>query len=140
MDQVQEVNQITDGVTIRPMVTEDRDAVETACAASEGNWELSEFQEMESHPRYCAVVEDANSPIAFVRFTKSLRVTCLWTNGSDRARNTLATKRGLEEAIALGRANGFTEIVVCAISEDQRQFLVTECGMQAEYGACVIGL
>jgi hypothetical protein len=134
MSEVQEV------VRIRPMRSDDLPGVVTACEHSQGNWTPEAFQEDPNCPKYCAVLEDDKGPIVFVRFQKSLRVSCVWVDGLDRARNAAAVRKGLQEACELARANGFVEVIVEATSDNLKQFLATECGMTPVNGEMVISL
>ncbi len=58
------------------------------------------------------VIEDQRGPIAFVRYTKTLRISCVWNDGDDNSRNARAIIFGVKDAVEKARASGFSEIII----------------------------
>jgi hypothetical protein len=58
------------------------------------------------------VIEDSKGPIAFVRYTKTLRISCVWSDGNDISRNARAIIQGINDAVQKARDSGFSEIII----------------------------
>jgi hypothetical protein len=83
----------------------------------------------------CTVIEDSKGPITFVRFTKTLRICCVWNDALDNHRNAKAIIFGVHDAVRMARANGFTELVIQSDNPKLGEFLkrvlkMTESGNQ----------
>lgn len=96
-----------------------------------GTWTVNDFydspEDIENKkalniPKYVKVISDQHSPIAFVRYTKTLRICAVWADGRDRQRNSRAVIQGIRDAITNGRASGFTEIIIQTDYEPLAQF------------------
>ncbi len=109
-------------ITTRAMTEQDQPALQAAIKRDTfhpGAWSVDDFifepdsnYEKKRLPKICTVIEDQNGPITFVRFTKTLRVCCVWNDGTDNHRNARAIIFGILEAVSQARANGFTEIII----------------------------
>jgi hypothetical protein len=80
-----------------------------------GEWTKEHFyqQSETSLPSvYTQVIENKNGPIAFVRYTKTLRISCVWNNTEETSRNAKAIILGIHNAAEMARASGFSEIVI----------------------------
>lgn len=102
-------------VTTRAMTPQDFPALQAAIERDTfhpGAWKAEDFESSAESPKFCQVIEDQYGPITFVRFTKTLRIGCVWNDGTDNHRNARAIIFGIRNAIDLARANGFTEIVI----------------------------
>jgi hypothetical protein len=102
-------------ITTRAMTEQDYPAVQAAIdrdSLHPGNWEIGDFIHTAEVPKVSTVIEDPQGPIAFVRFTKTLRIGCVWNDSTDNHRNARAVIFGIHDAVAMARANGFTEIII----------------------------
>ena len=102
-------------ITTRAMTEQDYPALRAATSAStlhQGEWKVEDFIHTAEVPKVCTVVEDSKGPIAFARFTKTLRICCVWMDEQDIHRNARAIIFGVHDAVKIARANGFTEIIV----------------------------
>jgi hypothetical protein len=130
-------------ITTRALTEQDHAALEAAIGRDTfhpGTWKLQDFvhdpsseDEREKVPKVCTVIEDAKGPITFVRFTKTLRVCCVWADGEDNHRNARAIIFGIRDAVSMARANGFTEIIIQTDHDKLATFLtnvmkMTKCG------------
>lgn len=117
----------------RAMTEQDYPALQAAIDADTfhpGAWKVDDFihnpeseDAQKRQPKICSVIEDSKGPIAFVRFTKTLRVCCVWADGQDNQRNGRAIIFGIHDAVQQARANGFTEIIIQTDHEKLSTFL-----------------
>ena len=85
-----------------------------------GEWTVEHFFKIDAEPDVTKyqppvsshVIQDDNGPIAFVRFTKTLRISVVWNDGMDNSRNAKAVIFGIREAVSKARASGFSEIII----------------------------
>ena len=101
--------------TTRAMTAQDYPALQAAIDRNTihpGEWEVGDFIHSPEVPKMCTVIEDSQGPIVFVRFTKTLRVCCVWNDETDNHRNARAVIFGIHDAVKNARANGFTEIII----------------------------
>lgn len=84
-----------------------------------GEWKVEHFTQPTASVE---VIEDSQGPIAFVRFTKSLRISCVWNDETDKHRNGRAILRGILDAANKARESGFTEIIITTESEQLATF------------------
>lgn len=83
-----------------------------------GQWSVGHFyNQTPDETKYQApvsshVIQDDKGPIAFVRFTKTLRISVVWNDGMDNTRNARAVILGIREAVQLARSSGFSEIII----------------------------
>jgi hypothetical protein len=98
-------------ITIRKFTPEDVPDLQKAIDADKfhpGEWNVDHFKE----PATVNVIGDSKGPIAFVRYTKTLRISCVWSDGEDVSRNARAIIQGLNDAVQKARASGYTEIII----------------------------
>jgi hypothetical protein len=89
-----------------------------------GEWKVKHFvPEPGDAPVMVSVIEDSHGPISFVRYTKTLRISCVWNDAADTSRNARAIILGLRDAALKAKASGFTEIVIRSDSEKLSTFL-----------------
>jgi hypothetical protein len=101
--------------TTRALTEQDIPALQAAITRDtfhQGEWEVNDFIHTPTSPKVSTVIEDAQGPIAFVCFTKTLRITCVWNDEVENHRNAKAIIFGIRDAVQLARANGFTEIII----------------------------
>jgi hypothetical protein len=118
-------------LTIRPFTTEDVPDLEKAIAADvfhPGEWKVSDFTSTQP-PVVTNVISDKAGPIAFVRYTKTLRISCVWNDGTDISRNASAIIQGIQDAVSKARTSGFSEIIITTSHPKLASFLVRIMGM-----------
>ena len=78
-----------------------------------GEWKVEHFLPLFNQPPVTTnIIEDNDGPIAFVRYTKTLRISCVWNDGADTSRNAKAIIFGIKDAVEKARASGFSEIII----------------------------
>lgn len=120
-------------INIRPFTSDDVPALQAGIDADRihpGTWTVADFNDDPSDPtpkkpKDVTVIEDQNSPIAFVRHTKVLRICAVWADGDDRVRNSQAVIQGIRNAVMNGRASGFSEIIIQTDYQPLADFFVT---------------
>lgn len=119
------------GIEIRPFEPTDIPALQAAIdrdTSHPGEWSVKHFYDDPADPdalnipKEVATMSDSQGPIAFVRYTKSLRISCTWNDETDNHRNGRAVLNGLFDAIKKARASGFTEIIITTESEKLATF------------------
>jgi len=128
---------------IRDFTLEDISSLEAALARDEfhpGEWRVHHFFNQPNRPVSSSVIEDDKGPIAFVRFTKTLRISCVWNDGADFSRNARAIIFGIKKAVDRARASGFTEIVIQTSHPKLAEFLTRVIGMNKSDGEYVIAV
>ena len=70
------------------------------------------------------IYEDAQGPICFARFTKSLRLDIHFLDNGDKKRNASVLFQGIGPIVEQARENGFTEIVFTTNVEKLKDFCV----------------
>jgi len=119
------------GIEIRPFSETDIPALQAAIDRDKfhpGEWSVKHFYDDPADPdalkipKEVATMSDSKGPIAFVRYTKSLRISCVWNDETDNHRNGRAVLNGILDAIKKARASGFTEIVIRSESEKLATF------------------
>lgn len=95
-----------------------------------GEWKTEHFytqppQEGVYQPAvHSQVIENKNGPVAFVRFTKTLRISCVWNDAADTTRNAKAVIFGIMKAVEQARGSGFNEVVINSKHDKLSDFLV----------------
>lgn len=119
------------GIEIRPFSETDIPALQAAIDRDTfhpGEWNVKHFYDDPADPealkipKEVATMSDSKGPIAFVRYTKSLRISCMWNDETDNHRNGRAVLNGILDAIKKARASGFTEIIINTESEKLATF------------------
>ena len=120
------------GIEIRPFDQTDIPALQAAIDRDTfhpGEWSVKHFYDDPNDPgalkipKEVATMSDSKGPIAFVRYTKSLRISCMWNDETDNHRNGRAVLNGILDAVNKARASGFTEIIIRSDSEKLSTFL-----------------
>lgn len=110
-------------IDIREFTAEDVPALQGAIdrdTIHPGEWTVEHFYDPDPDPdstEYRApvttnVIEDQHGPLAFVRYTKTLRISCVWSDAEDFSRNARAIIHGIKDAVEKARASGFSEIII----------------------------
>lgn len=119
------------GIEIRPFEPTDILALQAAIDRDTfhpGEWSVKHFYDDPADPdalnipKEVATMSDSRGPIAFVRYTKSLRISCVWNDETDNHRNGRAVLNGLFDAVQKAKASGFTEIIITTESEKLATF------------------
>ncbi len=131
-------------ITIRDLTIGDLPALQAAIDADTfhpGEWKVDHFLAAEGKPPCVAnVIEDRDGPIAFVRYTKTLRISCVWNDGAATAKNARAIIQGIQDAIQKARASGFTEIIITTKHPKLASFLIRIMGMTQSDGEYVLAV
>lgn len=118
-------------VDIRPFTVADIPALQTAIDKDTfhpGEWSVRHFYDDPADkdalniPKEVSVISDQHGPIAFVRYTKSLRISCVWNDATDVHRNGRAIVNGILDAVKRARASGFTELIITTESDKLADF------------------
>lgn|ERR1017187_2914474 len=120
-------------VTTRAMTEQDYPALQAAVDRDTfhlGEWKVSDFIHTPESPKMSTVIEDAQGPIAFVCFTKTLRISCIWNDENDIHRNARAIIFGVHDAAERARSSGFSELVITTESEKLASFFERVLGMK----------
>lgn len=98
-----------------------------------GEWKISHFYDEANNQlpanTVVSVIEDSKGPVSFVRYTKTLRISCVWADGDDAGRNARAVIQGLRDAVERARAAGFSEIIIQSSYPPLANFLTRVMGM-----------
>lgn len=120
------------GIEIRPFEKTDIPALQAAIDRDTfhpGEWSVKHFYDDPNDPdalkipKEVTTMSDSKGPIAFVRYTKSLRISCIWNDETDNHRNGRAIINGILDAVQKARDSGFTEIIIRSDSEKLSTFL-----------------
>lgn len=133
---------------LRPLVDTDLPALEAAIPRDSFHpeeWTLADFvHDPESEdsrartPKYVTVIEDSKGPVAFVRYTKTLRICCVWNDDKDTSRNARAIIRGLHDAAQKARDSGFTEIIIQTDHDKLAKFFTDVLGIKKSDGEFIL--
>ena len=104
-----------------------------------GQWTLEAFESQQGRPVAVSVIEDEKGPIAFVRYTKSLRLSCIWVQ-EDKHRNVHAIIQGLRDAANRAKESGFTEIIIQTDFPDLAKFFEKVMKMERSQGEYILYL
>jgi hypothetical protein len=107
-----------------------------------GAWRLADFITTEEDaignpPKVVAVISDDRGPIAFTRYTKVLRICCVWNDEADYSRNAKAIIFGVKDAVNRARASGFSEIIIQSSNPKLANFLENVLKMKKSDGEFV---
>lgn len=108
---------------IRPMTKDDFPALQEAINKDTfhpGEWTTDHFADPTVFPE---VIEDAKGAAVFVRFSKVLRISCVWAESENMGRNARAIIAGLRDAIEQGVKSGYKEIIVTTEHPPLAEFL-----------------
>lgn len=124
-------------LNIRNLTSDDIASLQAAISRDTfhpGEWEAQHFFSQPGQPVASSVIEDGEGPIAYVRFTKTLRVSCVWNDCEDFSRNARAIIFGIKQAVDRARASGFTEIIIKTSHPKLAEFLTRVIGMSKSDG------
>jgi hypothetical protein len=119
------------GIEIRPFDKADIPMLQAAIDRNTihpGEWSVKHFYDDPEDPdalkipKEVTTMSDQQGPIVFVRYTKSLRISCVWNDEKDNHRNGRAVVNGILDAVTKARASGFTELIIQTQSEKLATF------------------
>lgn len=128
-------------IKIRDFTSDDVPALSRAIDSDNfhpGEWRVENFTPQPGVDTN--VIEDQTGPIAFVRFTKTLRISCIWNDGKDTRRNASAIIQGIQDAIRRARVSGFSEIVIQTKHPRLASFLEQIMGMTKSDGEYLLAV
>ena len=108
-------------MNIRDLQDTDLPALQTAIDSAtnhRGEWTVKHFlppdpEAKEYQPAVeSEVIENSKGPVSFVRYTKSLRISCVWADESSMTNNAKAVILGIQNAVQKARASGFSEVII----------------------------
>jgi hypothetical protein len=102
-----------------------------------GEWKVEHFQEPTAS---ATVIEDDAGPIVFVRYTASLRISCVWNDETDAKRNAKAIIFGIRQAVEAARANAFTEIIITTNHDKLANFFTQVLKMERSGDEYILAL
>jgi hypothetical protein len=79
---------------------------------------------------YSVVYEDEQGPIGVLRYTKTLRLVCVWCDNYDKQRNAAGAVQAVKDAIDQAKANGFVDVICETESESLKRFYVNHLGFK----------
>jgi len=122
--------------------TQDSPALQTAIDGATfhpGAWKLEDFLQSDGGAaKVAAVIEDARGAIAFTRYTKVLRICCVWRDEADHTRNAKAVIFGIKDAVQRARASGFSEVQIQTSNPKLAQFLENVLKMKKSDGEFIL--
>lgn len=110
--------------------TPDETALQTAIDADKfhpGEWKVEHFKQPTA---LVQVIEDTQGAIAFVRYTKTLRISCVWADADSRNRNGRAAVLGIKDAVDKAKNSGFTEVIITTNHPPLARFFTTVLKMK----------
>ena len=116
--------------------TKDSPALQTAINGAvfhPGAWTLGHFLP-DASTKAVAVISDNNGPIAYTRYTKVLRVSCVWNDEADYSRNAKAVIFGIKDAVTRARTSGFSEVIIQSANPKLANFLENVLKMKKSDG------
>ena len=115
-------------ITNRPL--ESKDIPMLKQALDQDTFEHCQSGEYTMDHAYSVVYEDEKGPIGVLRYTKTLRLVCVFCDNNDKERNAAGAAQAVIDAVAQAKANGFTEILCETESPLLKKFYVEKLGFK----------
>ncbi len=115
-------------ITNRPL--ESKDIPMLKQALDQDTFEHCQSGEYTMDHAYSVVYEDEKGPIGVLRYTKTLRLVCVWCDNADKRRNAASAIQAVKDAVEQAKANGYTDIVCQTDSESLKKFYITQLGFK----------
>jgi hypothetical protein len=96
-------------ITNRPLEQKDIPMLERAL--NQDTFEHCEPKQYTMDNAFSVVYEDEQGPIGVLRYTKTLRLVCVWCDNDDKKRNAAGAVQAVIDAVEQAKSNGFTDIV-----------------------------
>lgn len=119
-------------ISIRELTQEDIPALQSAIDRDKfhpDEWRVDHFLPGSGAPVVTEIIEDGGGPIAFVRYTKTLRISCVWNDADKGTKNARAIIHGIRAAVLKARESGFSEITITTSHPKLAVFLTRIIGM-----------
>ena len=115
-------------LTNRPL--EQKDLPMLKQALDQDTFEHCDPEQYTMDHAYSVVYEDGKGPIGVLRYTKTLRLVCVFCDNDDKERNAAGAIQAVVDAVAQAKANGFTEILCETESPLLKKFYVEKLGFK----------
>ena len=125
-------------LTNRPL--EQKDLPMLKQALDQDTFEHCDPEQYTMDHAYSVVYEDGKGPIGVLRYTKTLRLVCVWCDNADKRRNAASAIQAVKDAVEQAKANGFTEILCETESESLKQFYVRKLGFREAGKALILSM
>jgi hypothetical protein len=79
---------------------------------------------------YSVIYEDEKGPIGILRYTKTLRLVCVFCDNDDKERNAAGAIQAVVDAVAQAKANGFVDVICETESPSLKKFYVNHLGFK----------
>ena len=112
----------------RPL--EEKDIPMLEKALDQDTYEHCQPWEYTMEGAYSVVYEDEQGPIGVLRYTKTLRLVCVWCDNADKRRNAASAVQAVKDAVAQAKANGYTDVTCATESPLLKKFFVEQCGFK----------
>jgi len=115
-------------ITNRPL--ESKDLPMLKAALDQDTFEHCEAKNYTMDNSFSVVYEDEQGPIGVLRYTKTLRLVCVFCDNEDKQRNAVGAIQAVKDAIAQAKANGFVDVICETESESLKKFYVNHLGFK----------
>ena len=115
-------------MTNRPLESKDLPMLKQAL--DQDKFEHCDPEQYTMDHAYSVIYEDEKGPIGVLRYTKTLRLVCVFCDNDDKERNAAGAIQAVVDAVAQAKANGFTEILCETESESLKRFYVKHLGFK----------
>ena len=115
-------------ITNRPL--EEKDLPMLQAALDQDTFEHCEAKNYTMDNSYSVVYEDEQGPIGVLRYTKTLRLVCVFCDNDDKRRNAAGATQAVINAVQQAKANGFVDVICETESESLKKFYVNYLGFK----------
>ncbi len=115
-------------LTNRPL--ESKDIPMLKQALDQDTFEHCDPEQYTMDHAYSVVYEDGKGPIGVLRYTKTLRLVCVFCDNDDKERNAAGAIRAVGDAIEQAKANGFVDVICETESPSLKKFYVNHLGFK----------
>ena len=115
-------------LTNRPL--EQKDLPMLKQALDQDTFEHCDPEQYTMDHAYSVVYEDGKGPIGVLRYTKTLRLVCVFCDNDDKERNAAGAIQAVVDAVAQAKANGFTDVICETESTSLKNFYVRHLGFK----------
>ena len=122
-------------ITSRPLEAKDFDMLSKALEQDE--YEHDYALDYVRDNTQAEVYEDEQGPIGVLRYSKTLRLTTVWCDNSDRVRNGASVIQAIADAVDKAKASGFTDIIFNTQSPTLAKFCIDKLGFEESKGEYV---
>lgn len=113
-------------ITNRPLTSNDLEMLQKALDQDE--FRHAEVKNYTMDNAYSEVYEDENGPIGVLRYTKALKLMCVWCDNKDKKRNAAGAIKAVQDAVAKAKAHGFTMLICETENPALKSFYVNHLG------------